>query len=264
MANETGVETVAPGARTVTFEACFNFRDLGGYPAARGGTVRWGRLFRADTLHRLTPADMARFQALGLRTVIDLRSATEIDEYGRLHEAASEDLDWHHVPMLDVVVLRPAEPGEAPDPAPASEALPPGESYVRMLGSGDLMARAFELLTGDGRLPAVFHCTAGRDRTGMLAAMVLDLLGVPDEVIAEDYVLTNEGRARSNAWIEEHEPTFAAYLAQFPPERRVTRPEVILGFLDGVRAAHGSVEDLLRSQGIDRPALERLRSSLLD
>jgi len=253
---------VDPARRWVALEAGFNFRDLGGYPALDGREVRWGTLFRSDTLHRLTPADLEVFRALRLRTVVDLRAETEIADHGRLTPDACDGLDWHHVPMLDVVLLRPDDGPPAPPPERA-EPLPPGQSYVQLLGSGEPIARVLSLVTGERSLPVVFHCTAGRDRTGMVAAMVLDLLGVPDDVIAEDYALTNAARARSDPWIQRHEPTFAAYLAQFPPEQRVTRPEVILGFLAAVRAGHGSVEGFLRDRGVDGASIDRFRDATL-
>lgn len=250
------------GDRWVALDAGFNFRDLGGYPARDGRTVRWGRLFRSDTLHRLTEDDLEVLATLGLRTVVDLRASTEIDDFGRLHPDACASLEWHHVPMLDVVVLRPdAETG--PGSAAAVPAGPPGHHYVTLLGSGTSVGRVLTLLARPDGLPAVFHCTAGRDRTGMVAAIALALLGVDDDVIAEDYALTNRARSRSDAWIQAHEPTFASYLAQFPPEQRVTRPEVILGFLDGLRATHGSVDAFARASGVRDLDLGHLREALL-
>jgi protein-tyrosine phosphatase len=248
--------------RSIAFEACFNFRDLGGYAAQDGRTVRYGRLFRADALHRLTEADGGAFRALRLRTVIDLRSNAEISDFGRLRDELAAELAWHQMPVMEEVLLRPREIEEISAAAPVIDE--PGESYARMIGDGAVVARVFNLLGAEGSLPAVFHCTAGKDRTGIMAAMTLDLLGVSDDVIAADYVLTDVSRPRSIEWINQHEPAFAALLAQFPPERRVCRPEMILGFLERVRAEHGSVEDLLLSAGVDAAVLDRLRDDLLE
>ena len=253
--------------RHVVFEACFNFRDFGGYETADGRRLRWRTLYRSDTLHRLTDADAHTFSDLGLRTVIDLRSATELDDHGRLSRAVDQ-LTWHHLPMLDNVKLAPRDPAARP-PAPADgpfpEDLPPGEGYVRILEQfGSSVARVFDLLAGAGALPAVFHCTSGKDRTGMVAALLLEVLGVPDEVIAEDYVLTERARARSMEWIETHEPGFAAFLNQIPPERRGVRRETILGFLSGVRARYGGAEGFLLGTGVAPESLPRLRDTLLE
>jgi hypothetical protein len=256
-------ETATEWTRRVPFEACFNFRDLGGYSGIDGRTVRWGRLFRADTLHRLTDTDVEALGRLGLQTVLDLRSESEIADFGRLRDEARDRLTWHHLPMIDLVILRPRADDE-PAPPPRDPNEPPGSSYVRMVGDGTMLARAVGLLAAPEHLPAVFHCTAGKDRTGIVAAATLDLLGVADEAIVEDYVETETSRERSMAWIREHEPTFGAFMDQFPAERRVTRPEVIAGFLAAVRAAHGSVEQLLVSRGLPSEALDRLRDQLLE
>jgi protein-tyrosine phosphatase len=248
------------GRRHVEFEACFNFRDLGGYETADGRTVRWNVLYRSDTLHRFTASDLDTFNSLGLRTVIDLRSATEIDDYGRL-EGADDELTWHHVPMLDKVKLAPRDDQDSPPLVPTPMA--PGEGYVYIVETfGDSVASVFSLLAGDA-LPAVFHCTAGKDRTGIVAAMLLDVLGVDDEIIASDYVLTELARPRTAAWIEENEPAFAAWMAQVPPEHRVVTHDMITGFLAGLRSKYGSPAEFLLEHGVTHDQLDTLRSRLL-
>lgn len=250
-------------SRHVDFEACFNFRDLGGYETLDGRHVRWHALYRSDTLHRLTPADAEEFDALGLRTVIDLRSHTELDDFGRLAVAGAHE--WHHVPMLDDVKLALRGDAAAPEREAPPEELAPGEGYVRIVQQfGDALARVLDVLSRDDALPAVFHCTSGKDRTGIVAAVVLELLGVPDEVIAADYVLTTRARERSSAWIEANEPDFAAFLATIPPERRVVSEETILGFLAGVRAEHGGIRELVDSIGVTDAQVAALRERLLD
>ena len=227
-----------------------------------GRRVRWNHLYRSDTLHRLTPADVGQFDALGLRTVIDLRSATEIDDHGRL-ATASGHVAWHHVPMLDNVKLEPRDQTEVD--ALVAQQLAPGEGYLRIVEQfGGSLALAFELLSTDDTLPAVFHCTAGKDRTGIVAALLLDLLGVPDDVIASDYLLTERAQERTTAWINANEPAYAAYIAQFPPERRVVSAETILGLLDGVRSTYGSGATLLAALGVRPGQLDVLRSQLLE
>jgi protein-tyrosine phosphatase len=162
--------------------------------------------------------------------------------------------------------LRPGGADEVSELAhlAASEPDQPGQSYLHMLGDGSGCARVFELLVGSKSLPAVFHCTSGKDRTGMVAAMTLDLLGVDDDLIAADYILTNETRDRSSAWIADNEPLFAAFLAQIPPERRHTRPDTILGFLDEVRRRYGSVEKLLIEHKIPAESLDAFRDNMLE
>jgi protein-tyrosine phosphatase len=255
--------TVDPAQREVFFEACFNFRDLGGYQTADGRHLRWATLYRSDTLHRLTAADVEAFRRLGLRTVVDLRSMTEIDQYGRLG-ISDASLTWHNVPLLDNVRLSPRDPSD-PSPVLPPEVAGPGEGYVQIAEEfAGSVAEIFRILVGEDALPAVFHCTSGKDRTGIIAALVLEVLGVADDVIGSDYFLTEATQTRSGPWIEQHEPEFAAYLAQIPPDRRSPRPERILGFLTGLRAKYGSVPGFLASAGVSERQLNILRARLVE
>jgi hypothetical protein len=250
-----------PDPRHIPFEACFNFRDLGGYPTRDGKRVRWRTLYRADTLHRLTAHDAGTFAALGVRTVIDLRSGTEVSDYGRVREDAGS-FAWHHSPMLDNLRLRPVD-GEPPPP-PTVDLLPPGEFYMQIVEEFRAsVGFAFKLLAADRALPAVFHCTGGRDRTGMVAALMLELLGVPDDVIVDDYLLTKKAGERSMAWVEANEPELAALVAQIPPEARELRGEVILGFLERVRTGYGSASGFLSSTGVTAGEQESLMRRLI-
>jgi protein-tyrosine phosphatase len=255
---------VDQATRHVFFEACFNFRDLGGYQTADGHLVRWATLYRSDTLHRLTAADAAAFNALGLRTVIDLRSLTEIDQFGRLG-VGREDLVWRSVPMLDNVRLVLPDPFDPPVVASLPDPATPGEGYLRIAEEfAPSIAEVFRVLAGDDALPAVFHCTSGKDRTGILAALVLEVLGVADEVVASDYVLTEEAGPRSMRWIRANEPSFADFLAHIPAERRAARPERILGLLDELRAKYGSIPEFLMRSGVAAAQLDALRDRLVE
>jgi protein-tyrosine phosphatase len=248
-----------PTSRHVSFEACFNFRDLGGYPTADGGSLRWNTLYRSDTLHRLTPSDVDVFASLGLRTVIDLRSKSELSEYGRLRTDAGT-VDWHHSPMLDNLNARGRTPAAVP-----TEDYAAGSFYMRVLEAfRDSVVQTFRLLAGEGALPAVFHCTGGRDRTGMVAALVLDMVGVPDGIIGDDYLLTQRAGERTRAWIEANEPQLLLLATDVPPEIRELRSEVILGFLGRVRTEYGSTAGFLARAGFGDDEQERLRNRLVD
>jgi len=246
-------------ARLVSFEACFNFRDLGGYETTDGRTVAWGRLYRSDTLHRLTVSDLEAFGQLELSTVIDLRSTREIDDYGRLSESVA-GVDWQHRPIIDSVTLQPGR-RRLPEGEELAK-MEPGEGYFRFLGTGEVAVSVLALIAeSDG--PTAFHCTSGKDRVGMISAFTLDLLGVPDETIVEDYMLTQQTRQRALDWIEENEPAFAAFLAEIPPERQFLRPETMVGFLDRVRSTHGSVTEFVLANGMSEEQVEQFRASLL-
>jgi protein-tyrosine phosphatase len=247
-------------SRQVLFEACFNFRDLGGYDTRDGGRTRWNTLYRSDSLHRLTPADGVLFRSLAVRTVIDLRSETEVEDHGRFQ--ARGGTAWHHAPMLDNVKLRVPVDGDAP---PARTVRAAGNPYVYIVdGFGDSIAATFKLLAADGALPAVFHCMSGKDRTGIVTALMLDLLGVPDEAIAADYALTEETRDRSASWIEANEPELAAFFARIPPELNRADPEKILLLLGHIRTSYGSSAGLLSGLGVTDEEQSALKSRLVD
>jgi protein-tyrosine phosphatase len=252
-----GVTTFAE--RLIRFDTCFNFRDLGGYATADGGRVRWRTLYRADTLHRLDGEDLDLFLDLGLRSVIDLRSQHELEDHGRFRHDGVPVL--HHLPMIDVVggPKRPAEP--APDAPPRSV----GEGYAAMADEGRwAIGKAVALLAEPGALPAVFHCTAGKDRTGILAAILLSALGVRDEDIVDDYMMTGQSRAARNAYLQVHEPDYYAFLASLPAAVREMQTDAIPTLLAWMRARYGSVTGYLLASGVDEHGLAALRANLLD
>jgi protein-tyrosine phosphatase len=251
--------TMTLADRRIALEACFNFRDLGGHRTVEGRRVRPGVLFRADTLHRLTPDDLDVLRGLRLRTVIDLRTRDELDRHGRVG-LADDEVTHLHVPMIDEV--RTPEP-MADEDAPSPESR--GELYLRMLErGGPAVAQAVRVLAGPGALPAVFHCTAGKDRTGVLAALVLGQLGVPDGAIAEDYALTEQAVHETRVWIETNDPDAAATYASYPRWIWEARAETMLAFLALVRAEHGSIPALLTGLGVPVVTLDALAGALLD
>jgi protein tyrosine/serine phosphatase len=249
-------DAIAQPHRKLVLTGCVNFRDLGGYPAADGRSIRWRHLFRADGLTRLDESDCAQLEGFGLKTVIDLRTKGEVDERGRFPEDAFE-VDYHHLPLTDV--LPPTEDlGRYDEPAFVT-------SRYRQLfseGSGSL-ARAVQVLAEPGALPAVFHCSAGKDRTGILAALVLGFLGVPRDVIVEDYALSAEAMIALLERLKQEYAEAVAEVERYAPAVISVEPETMAGFLDSLRDKHGSFDDLARSLGVT-DAVARLRASLLE
>jgi protein-tyrosine phosphatase len=241
--------------RLIAFDTVFNFRDLGGYPAGGGRRVRWRRLFRADGLNRLRPADAERFAALGIATVVDLRTPTEA-------EASRFDLGdggvvYHHLPMFDVM-----PDWDAGDPD-ADGYL--AERYVDMLVTGEAaLVATLELLADEASYPLVFHCAAGKDRTGIVAAITLSLLGVPDEVIIADYAASHEAMERLMGWAREQPGAFTRPAHPVPSAAVAAHPTTMTRFLELIRARDGSVEGLVARLGVDATVSERLRSLLLE
>jgi protein-tyrosine phosphatase len=241
--------------RLITLEGCFNFRDLGRYPAGDGWQVRWRRLFRADGIHRLTAADHELLAPLGLLTVLDLRTREEVDDRGTFDPPAA--VARHHLPMLDVLPPREEFPTWV-DPVFVAT------RYLDILGEGrESIAAALRLLCDPSTYPVVFHCSAGRDRTGILSALVLGLLGVPDEVIVADYVLSADAMARMLAWLRQEHPDAGEELDRYAPAILAVVPETMTGFLAGLREKHGSFDGYATDLGLPGAA-GSLRTLLLE
>jgi protein-tyrosine phosphatase len=245
--------------RHVPLEAAFNFRDLGGYATGDGRVTRWRTAFRADGLHRLTEADVEVMRRLGLRTVIDLRTEGELAERGRFPLDA-HPVGFHHLSLMDVMW----EPGEAPEADGAiAEFLT--RKYVEMAAAAsERIALAFALLAEPGALPAVFHCAAGKDRTGILAGLLLSSLGVADADVVADYALTSEAVARMRAWAEAASPETSEALAAAPAAFLAADPAAMTGLLALIAAEHGSTRAYVRSLGVDDDVFAGLESALLE
>jgi len=237
--------------------AVHNFRDLGGYPTTDGRTTRWQRLYRADGLYRLTPADLEVVRTLGLQTVIDLRSDAELEARGTFPRA-QHPVVFHHVPVLDSTWNH----NEGPNTDDAVSFLE--WAYHDMLRGGpEHFARAIEHLSRPGALPAVFHCAAGKDRTGVLAMLLLGSLGVAHEYIVADYALTGESIERMRVWAQREAPEMWASMADTPSAFFAAAPEAMARVIDSL-CANGSLRDYTLSLGVSPDALERLADQLLE
>jgi protein-tyrosine phosphatase len=243
--------------RHLSFEACFNFRDLGGYETTDGRRVRWGTLFRSDSLERLSDGDREVLGALGLRTVVDLRSSAE-QARGPARLGGLSKASVHHTPLFEEHSL-PFQRAELTSVAP-----PPGETYLAIADAGAEAVGAAVRTVAQGDHAVAFFCAAGRDRTGMIAALILSVLGVPDEAIVADYRLSDRSLEPAIAWSEANAPALAAELAALPAWLLYTSPEVMEAFLDGLRAQHGSIEGYLAAAGAGADVVATLRGRLLE
>ena len=252
------VPTLASSDRLLPLEGVHNFRDMGGYRTADGRSTRWHTLYRADGLNRLTPADVESLRPIGLRTVIDLRTDGELRDRGGF-PVDTYPVTFHHLPVVDVTWELDAA-GE--DPADPSAFL--FHQYQSLLAYGEpLFARAFHLLGLPGALPAVFHCAAGKDRTGILAALVLASLGVPHDVVAEDYGLSRGAMERTRAWAEINRPELAAAWDDVPAHHFGAEPRSMARLLALLTERHGSVRQYILSIGVPNALLLHLESALL-
>lgn len=249
-------QELAIARRWIPLEGCHNLRDLGGYPTRDGRRLRWQRLYRADALGGLTPADILRLRdELRISSVIDLRHARECERNG-----VAPIVDDEAVRLLHLPLNRDNVPDD--DPVPDLDDL--GTVYLWIArGVGPVLARVLTAIAADEATPLVFHCAAGKDRTGIVAATLLDLLGVPDELIVADYALTELVAAGVRP--EDRAAAFTLYREQgAPPEALNARPEHMERFLAGMREAHGSLRDYLAPFGLSDAVVERLRARLLE
>jgi protein tyrosine/serine phosphatase len=243
--------------RRIALERAFNFRDLGGYPAESGQTVRWGLVYRADGIHRIEGADLARVAALGIRTVLDLRTRGELTDHGRVR-TESMNATYHHLPLLENVWERDLLGAEHD----AVEFL--AGRYVAMLDVGaDSIVTALAAIADSDRLPLVFHCSAGKDRTGVLAAVLLSVLGVSDDDIAADYALSRAAMREMAEWVRTERPESYETMAAQPPAFLDAPPLAMRRFLALARGNYGSLTDYVVESGLGAEGIVALRTALL-
>jgi protein-tyrosine phosphatase len=239
--------------RHVVLDGAHNFRDFGGYPTEDGHTVRWGLFYRSDDLSALSDDDLAKLHALGIKLVCDFRSAEErAEEPDRL--PADQPPELVELPIFD----------EAFSPSEFRELITSGRlgdtDLRQMLIDGNRLFATryaaqyramFERLVQAGQLPALVHCTAGKDRTGFAAAVVLRTLGVPQETVYEDFLLTNHYTAREierTLWIIRLVSLFRTDPERVRPVLGVERAYLDAAF-DAIDAQYGSF-DAYRSQAL--------------
>jgi protein-tyrosine phosphatase len=238
--------------RLLDWEGGLNARDLGGYPTTDGRETRWGAVVRSASLAALTEAGRAALADYGVRAIVDLRLP---DELAREPNPFAEPGD-HGVAYTNVSFIDPAV-------APPDGVSTLAEDYLRMLdryrgGVADAMAA----VAGAPEGGVLIHCAAGKDRTGLISALLLGLVDVPAETIAADYAMTADLlRPRTEEWLENGPGERAereAMVARFAPTA-----EVMLEVLDQLDRRYGGVGPYLADAGVTPEQLQRLRDRLL-
>ncbi|MEL1265093.1 tyrosine-protein phosphatase [Pseudoxanthomonas putridarboris] len=259
------------GERVLPLEGGINFRDLGGYPTSDGRQVRWGALFRSGAMDTLTDGDYAYLQGLGIKTICDLRASQERSAAPTQKERIAPGADyvsWDYDLDFDSSALKQA----------FATGGDPKEAAIRMMSSFyRTMPREFApryravfdaLKAGEGLL---FNCSAGKDRTGLLAALVLTTLGVVPDAVAADYAMSQRVASLQKLRQRTADPTGekaedpnAAFFAKLPPGAvdalMGTDPVYLFSAFDQIRADYGSIDAYIeRELGVsaaDRFALQ--------
>ena len=223
-------------ARHFNLAGASNFRDLGGYPAKDGRTVRWRQIFRSNHLGHVTEADIEVLRGLGLKSAFDFRGTEE--RIAAMCDLA--EIAVHSLPIEPTVVaaLRARlAAGATLSSADALEVMQ--DSYRNYVRYNTQNFRALFAHLLEDRAPLVIHCTAGKDRTGFACALILHTLGVPDDLIAQDYLLTNRfyrrDPAASNDLPEDVKQVLASVEASF-----------LAAAFDAISADYGDLESYLR------------------
>ena len=228
--------------RRIVLGKMLNLRDLGGYPTAEGRTTRWGTLLRGDNPMGLSDADAAWLLERGFTTVIDLRSPAERDHLPDELENRP-GFSYHFIPMSGGEKL------------PNEEELI-GLGYFRTLERKEIVRTVLETIA---KAPGgvLFHCMAGKDRTGCIAALLLTLAGVDKLDILADYQVSELYIRPVIRWMRETRENLPAYVGS-------SKPKYLEDCLDRLEGAYGSVMDYLRAAGLTEDTLNKLKDKLLE
>jgi protein-tyrosine phosphatase len=248
-------------SRDIALESVINFRDLGGYRTHSGKTVVWRRLFRSGDLNRMTGTDFTAFkQQLGVVSVIDLRSRLEVNKQGA-GPLSGSGIKYYNISFI------PDGGDKGANELRYKNFTSMGEFYLDLMQHqefGGRIVEALELIALAENHPLVFHCAVGKDRTGILAAVLLNILGVPDDDVIEDYALSAQPMKKV---LEEFKngphpgPTPDEALPDYFWE--ASRESMAL-FLSTLKREYGSIQEYLLKKGASSSLVPRLEKALLE
>jgi protein-tyrosine phosphatase len=239
--------------RIIALEGAVNFRDLGGYATTDGQRTRWRVLFRADGLSELTEPDLVIMRELGIRTVIDLRTGHELEQ--SRFDVDAHPVEFHHFPFIKSLT-------NVEDFNRAPGFL--GAQYREMLeDAAPQIVGALAALAAPDARPAVFHCTAGKDRTGLLSALVLSLLGVPEDTVVADYALSGAAMARLRAKLVVKYPD-GKLLIEDSDAILSADPANMIALFAHLKERFGTVTEYATTIGVPDEVVARLRQAMLE
>ena len=236
------------------FESLHNFRDLGGLPTRDGGQTRYGVLFRSDSFHEASPADINYLlHTARIRSIIDLRSEHEVAA-DSTNALIPTEIRYHHFPIA-------GGPGGAVEGAPTGERL--AARYIEYVERHtDSVLGAVRAIAETEGAASVVHCRVGKDRTGVVIALVLDTVGVISEEIAKDYELTTAAMVKLMTQLKAS-PTYAANVKRLPDEMYSSQAPTMTSFLKQMSARYGGATSFLLKQGLPQSAIDALKTHLL-
>jgi protein-tyrosine phosphatase len=252
--------------REIQLEGSFNFRDLGGYETVDGRNVKRGMLFRSGNLSRVTEKDIEMINQLGIGKICDLRGLDEIEKFP---DPILDGAIWSHTPLVsDEKMVR--QVGDLADFEHALINSKPGELLISlnqaMVTYKNAFQNVFKILLTEPHTPMLFHCMAGKDRTGTVAALILSVLGVPRPLIEEDYLYTNNT-------LEQMKANFADIGFNDLPhiDKEVldamfeARAEYIHAFFNELENKYGSIDSYFKDViGLTDDEINLLKSHLLE
>jgi protein-tyrosine phosphatase len=242
--------------RLIPLDGPANFRDLGGYETEGGSRVRTGRLYRSDSLSYMSDDDVRHvLEVLGVRSVIDLRGHSEVSKFTH-GPLGTVGVRVSHIPIIDET--RP--PPEGWDDVRERSL---DDLYLLMLDRfADRFIAVLRIISDEEAQPLIFHCAAGKDRTGLVAMLVLGLLGVDPDVIAVDYGLTDE---RMPLLLERHQARAAdGVIVEVAEQHYAVDVVAMRSVIERTTTQYGSIEGYVLAHGLAPEAVAALRASLLE
>lgn len=248
-------------SRIIPFEEILNFRDLGGYAGRGGKNIAWRKLYRSGSLLHMGEADKTRLKnELHIKTVIELASPDDVKKRQEIRLLEEIGAQYYHI------AFRP----DMPDYYKTEMAM-----YVNHTTMGDVylgrlkhkgferrLMQTLEIIAEERHLPLLFHCAVGKNRSGILAALLLNALGVSDEDIIADYALSDSSMEAIKKSIV-NDPATTEEVRNLPDFTWRAVPESMEAFLAGLKTEYGGAAGYLKQHGADKTLVKRLEKALL-